>query len=211
MRGSRTVGIPPAPFNSLSKTKPVSSTWEKATTDSRPPATPDKSRRSFKNVGVASSSEWAKIGIQIGKTKVFLRHKAFEALERLRSQEQSWAAGKLNSIFRMYLARVAYVHVRNAVRKSMHDLRAYENDEFKECKEHDIDDERLLEFFNRLNQMRHSYGGEAFSLVDIWASQMRESIHNPRPRSEWGKIESSRPFKWMLVDGLWIKNHDFQD
>jgi hypothetical protein len=142
---------------------------------------------------------------------VFLRHKAFEALERLRGQVLSQAALKLNSVFRMYLARTAYVHVRNAVRKSMHDLHAYQNDEWKETKEQDPEDRQLIEFFNRLNAMRHSFGGQSFSLVEVWASQMRESIHNPVPRSEWGKIAPSRPFKWMLVDGLWTKNHDFED
>jgi myosin-5 len=33
-------------------------------------------------------TEYAKAGVQLGKTKVFLRHKAFEALERIRSREQ---------------------------------------------------------------------------------------------------------------------------
>jgi hypothetical protein len=207
LRGSRSNGLPPSPLTSPTKTKLVPSTWEKPTTESRPPATPDRSRRSTGGI----TSEFAKVGIQIGKTKVFLRHKAFEALERLRSQQQSRAAIKLNSMFRMYLARVAYVHVRNAVRKSMHDLHAYQNEEWKESKEQDPDDQRLLEFFNRLNQMRYSLGGQSLSLVDIWASQMRESLHNPTPRSEWGKNIPNRPFKWMLLDGLWTKNHDFDD
>lgn len=204
VRSTRTTGLPPAPFTSASKT---------SRGDSRPPATPDTSRRSFaKNAGGSNnSSEWAKVGIQIGKTKLFLRHKAFETLERLRGQVLSRAAVKLNSIFRMYLARTAYVHVRNAVRKSMHDLHAYQNDEWKETKEQDPDDQKLMEFFNRLNAMRHSFGGQSFSLVDIWATQMRESIHNPLPRSEWGKEAPTRPFKWTLVDGLWMKNHDFED
>ena len=111
----------------------------------------------------------------------------------------------------MFLARIAYVHVRNAVRKSMIDLQTLQSDEWKESKEEDPDDGRLIEFYHRLNQMRHSFGGESFSLVEAWASQMRESIHNPRPRSEWGKTAPSKPFKWMLVDGLWIKNHDMSD
>jgi myosin heavy subunit len=212
MRGCRSVGLPPAHFTSPSKTKQASfATWEKTTTDTRPPATPDRTRRSFTKNNGGTTSESAKVGIQIGKTKIFLRHKAFESLERLRSQQQSRAAVKLNSIFRTYLARVAYVHVRNAVRKSMHDLHAYQNEVWKESKEQDPDDQRLIEFFNRLNQMRYALGGQSLSLVDIWASQMRASLHNPTPRSEWGKSASNRPFKWMLVDGLWTKNHDFDD
>lgn len=159
-----------------------------------------------KNHG-ATQSESAKVGIQIGKTKVFLRHKAFEALERMRSQQQSRAAVKLNSVFRMYLARVAFVHVRNCVRKSMYDLQAMQSEDWTGSNDDDSNDARLVEFFNKLNQMR----GQGISLVEVWAQQMRGSIHNPVPRSEWGKTGTLKPFKWMLVDGLWIKNHDLSD
>jgi len=211
MKGSYTGSLPSVPFSSPSKSKSIVSIWDnKTASDSRPPATPpEMKRRSFSRITNATISESAKVGVQIGKTKVFLRHKAFESLERLRSQEQSRAAVKLNSIFRMYLARVAYVHVRNAVRMSMLDLQAFQNDQWKESKEENPDDNQLVEFFNRLDRMRHSFNGQSFSLVEVWASQMRESIHNPTPRSEWGKTSPSRPFKWMLVDGLWTKNHNF--
>ena len=204
--GSNISGLPSAPFASSSKSTSI---WDKKTApDSRPPATPEINRKSFSRNTCGTTSESARVGVQIGKTKVFLRHKAFESLERLRSQEQSRAAVKINSIFRMFLSRVAYVHVRTAVRKSMLDLHAFQNDEWKESKEDNPDDEHLLEFFNRLNKMRHSFNGESFSLVEVWAGQMRESIHNPKPRSEWGKYSPSTPFTWMLVDGLWTKNHD---
>ena len=179
--------------------------------DSHQPATHDPKRRSFsKNVGTITSAS-AKVGIQIGKSKVFLRHKAFESLERMRSQEQSQAAVRLNSIFRMYLARIAYVHVRNAVRESMINLQTLHGKDWDESKEENPDDGRLIEFFHRLNSMRHSFGGQSFSLVEAWATQMRESIHNPKPRNEWGKDAPSKPFKWMLVDGLWMKNHDVDE
>ncbi|EEC43809.1 predicted protein, partial [Phaeodactylum tricornutum CCAP 1055/1] len=52
------------------------------------------------------------LGIQMGKSKVFLRHSAFEALERIRTCEQYKAATSLNATFRMYLARIAYVPYR---------------------------------------------------------------------------------------------------
>ena len=131
MKGSCYTGsLPSVPFSSPSKSKSIVSIWDNKTApDSRPPATPpEMKRRSFSRISNATISESAKVGVQIGKTKVFLRHKAFESLERLRSQEQSRAAVKLNSIFRMYLARVAYVHVRNAVRMSMLDLQAFQNE-----------------------------------------------------------------------------------
>jgi myosin-5 len=169
-------------------------------------ASTSKENASKKNIG-RTTSELAKVGIQIGTTKVFLRHKAFESLERTRSQQQSRAAVRLNSVFRMYLARVAFVSVRNAVRKSMYDLQTLQSEDWDESKDDNSDDGRLVEFFHRLNQMR----GQDISLVEAWAHQMRGSIHNPVPRSEWGKSGQLKPFRWMLVDGLWIKNHDLGD
>lgn len=164
-------------------------------------ATPSKTPLGTARPAAATSkTNLAKSGVQVGKTKVFLRHSAFESFERLRSQEQGKAAVKLNSIFRMFLARVAYVHVRNVVRHSMYDLQRYEN-EYKESKEQEYgDDERM----NRFIKIRNSYNGEMPSLVDVWASQIRNSIHNPTPRSEWGKQSPAGNFKWMLVDGLWV-------
>lgn len=200
-----------APFPSDSKFKTATSIWKTTSSHSRPPATPESNGRSLSKSSVGITSASAKVGIQIGITKVFLRHKAFESLERIRSQKQSRAAVKLNSIFRMCLARIAYVHVRNAVRKSMIDLQTLQSEEWKESKEEDHDDGRLVEFYHRLNQMRHSFGGQSVSLVEAWANQMRESIHNPTPRSAWGVTVSSKPFTWMLVDGLWVKNHDMND
>ena len=100
----------------------------------------------------------------------------------------------------MYLARIAYVHVRNVVRHDMHDLIAFENNEIEAFGTDRVE---------RFKQMRHSFNGECPSLIDIWATQIRGSIHNPVPRNEWGKYDSMRPFKWALVDGLWVKNHDF--
>mmetsp|Transcript_14121 Transcript_14121/g.39515 ORF Transcript_14121/g.39515 Transcript_14121/m.39515 type:complete len:1451 (+) Transcript_14121:776-5128(+) len=202
---------PPSWARKGNSSKSVASIWDKKiSSDSRPPA-PETRRKSFcKDIGGTASTS-AKLGVQIGKTKVFLRHNAFESLERLRSQRQSRAAVKLNSIFRLYLARIAYVHVRNAVRSSMVDLQTLQSDEWKESKVEDDNDGRLVEFYNRLNQMRHSFAGQSFSLVEAWASQMREKIHNPTLRSEWGKTAPSKPFKWMLVDGLWVKNHDLCD
>ena len=175
--------------------------WDSKNSDTKPPAT-SPLRNSVRRG--ATAADWAKVGIQIGKTKIFLRHKAFEALERIRNEEIANAAVKLNAIFRMYLARLAYIDVRDAVRHSMHNLQAYEN-EYKETKEQDYDDDRIGSFF----KMRSSYSGETPSLVDQWASQVRASIHNPIPRNEWGKEAPTRPFKWLLVDGLWTKNHDF--
>jgi myosin-5 len=183
--------------------------WEKRSSESRPPASPapTKQRLSLRSDGAsgASNNDLAKAGIQVGKTKVFLRHTAFEALERLRSHLQGNAASKINSVMRMYLARRAYVQVRNAVRHSMHDLIRYEN-EYKETKEQDFGDDHQFSKLVRLRNSFNSYNGEQPSLVEVWATSIRSSLHNPVPRNEWGKQALSGDFKWMLEDGLWIKN-----
>jgi hypothetical protein len=175
-------------------TKPAPSWSKKAPL---PPANPNT--RSLKRGG-GMSSELVKLGIQFGKTKVFLRHTAFEKLERIRTQEHSRSAVKLNSVFRMYLSRLAFVHVRNVVRSDMHDLIAFENG-----------DELGYDGMERFKQLRHSFSAEGPSLVDLWAQQVRGSIHNPQPRHEWGKQDPAQSFKWMVLDGLWVKNHDVED
>ena len=207
----RSNGLPPAPMTAPSKGfRSSSAAWEKRISDSRPPSSPAVPPRASisKRWGGGTSSDWAKVGIQIGKTKVFLRRTAFETLERLRTKEQSAAAVKLNSMFRMYLARLAYVHVRDTVRHSMHHLQLFESD--KECKEQDYGDEYEQNFFRTL---KNSFGSASYqgpSLVEVWATQIRSGIHNPVPRHQWGQEVQAKPFKWQLVEGLWIKNHDFE-
>jgi hypothetical protein len=113
----------------------------------------------------------------------------------------------------MHLASLAYIHVRNAVRQSMHDLQAYQKNasQCKETKEQEYYEiEQMGTNFHKMRESyRNSYSGETPSLVDMWATQIRSSIHNPTPRHEWGKDSPNKPFKWFLSEGMWIKNHDF--
>jgi hypothetical protein len=152
----------------------------------------------------------------MGKTKVFLRHKAFEVLERIRSREQTGAATKLNSVFRMYLARMAYVPYRDAFRVEMGERRRmFEQEDFKESKEADYADYdgRLSDSsFSRLRAAIAFHQGGFYasdSLVDKWlSSKIKEAIHNPVPRHEWGKQgPSHEAFKWVLAEGIWVKNY----
>lgn len=180
--------------------------WEKKVAESRSSFSPVPSKpvSSHHTVGpTASDTDLAKAGIQVGKTKVFLRHTVFEALERLRSQELGRAATTINAICRMFLARRAYVHVRNMVRHSMHELIRFES-EYRKSKEQDVEDSDS--HFAQLLRLRNSYCGEQPSLVEVWATQIRSGIHNPVPRHEWGRQSPNGEFKWMLVDGLWVKN-----
>ncbi len=51
------------------------------------------------------------VGIQLGKTKVFLRHHAFNALEQLRGQKQRQSATRIQSIFRMYYFKTRFQRI----------------------------------------------------------------------------------------------------
>jgi myosin-5 len=233
MEGSSDVdansGVPPSP---IAKAKTYS-TPTKAPSWSKKPATPPTTpnsvstnpssptaTRSWKRGTTISSSDFVKIGIQMGKTKIFLRHKAFEALERIRSIEQTKAATLLNSMFRRYLARIAYLPYRDAMRQAIRARReqfeqGYDN---KETKEQDYDDDRDRSFgidrSKSCSNARWSLQGlhpcTSVSLVDKWTeSQIRDAIHNPIPRHEWGKhIPDASRFKWVLREGLWVKNYD---
>lgn len=167
------------------------------------PSTP-----SWKRSG-GSTSEYAKAGIQLGKTKIFLRHKAFEALERIRSREQTNAATKLNAFFRMYLAKLAYIPYRNAFRVEISERRKeYERDEFKETKEQDFIDGPMSERFRQAFLDLHKGTNFATeSMVASWLdSQIRHAIHNPVPRHQWGKQAPTRgDFKWVLQEGIWVR------
>jgi myosin-5 len=224
-------GVPPSP---IAKAKTYS-TPTKAPSWSKKPATPPTTptstsmnsssptaSRSWKRGTTISSSDFVKIGIQMGKTKIFLRHKAFEALERIRSIEQTKAATLLNSIFRRYLARIAYLPYRDAIRQAIRARREQFEQGYddKETKEQDYDDDRDRSFGSDRNNSqcfsnaRWSFQGihpcTSLSLVDKWTeSQIRDAIHNPIPRHEWGKhIPDASRFKWVLREGLWVKNYD---
>jgi myosin V len=188
-------GLPPAPL-----TAPV----KRFSLDAKTKDTASVLRLS------TAPSETIKLGIQMGKTKVFLRHSVFESLERMRSREQTVAATKLNSIFRRYLARIAYVPVRNAFRREMGErLHMYASDEYKEGKEqdyYDSGDPSACRFRNSF--IVFSEGGSV--IINKWDSSLvREAIHNPVPRHEWGKAAPERDdFRWILQEGIWVKNRD---
>ena len=156
-----------------------------------------------------TSADFLKFGLQMGKTKVFLRHKCFEKLERLRSVEHTKAATKLNSIFRRYLARIAYLPFRNAFRHELRERRrAFEGGSYDEKKESEyfVDGQVPAGF----SVFRNRDGFACESLVDKWIeSQIRDAIHNPVPRNEWGKQgPNNLNFLWVLDDGIWVKNYN---
>jgi hypothetical protein len=187
--------LPPAPKTVPAKTKYPSWVKQKpAESSPAPTPTPPYRSGSFRR-GAPSGGDFAKVGIQMGKTKVFLRHKAFEALERIRSREHTAAATKLNAIFRRYLARIAYLPILDAYRDEVREHCAAVSKEHNESRDDSVTRES---YGKRLNS------GDASVLIEKWESEVLMSIHNPLPRS--GKSGPFRSFKWRLVEGIWVKN-----
>ena len=127
-----------------------------------------------------------KIGIQIGKTKVFLRQHAFEALERMRGRIKSTSATVINSLIRMYLRKKRYLVMRNEYRARVAQRSriirdgGFGNDNEPTCKfvytEHD--EEPKFNF-----------------------KEMQISLHR---EEDFG----SKEFKWVWVDNRWVKNEE---
>jgi hypothetical protein len=188
------IPIPPAPKTVPAKTKFPS--WVKQKKAELSPALSCASPyrgESFRR-GVPSGGDLAKVGIQMGNTKVFLRHKTFEALELIRSREHTFAATKLNAIFRRYLARIAYLPIRDAYRIEVREHCAAVSMKRR-------DDSPDVSVTQESLKRRTSFG-DASVLIERWESVVRMSIHNPFPRSGKNVIQ----FKWRLVEGIWVRN-----
>ena len=193
--GNKSLTSPP-PSNGQSTPSPVTVTsryqpWSKPETPPTPAPAPRYSG-GFRREPV----DFAKVGIQLGKTKVFLRHSAFETLERIRSRELTLAANKLNAIFRMYLCRLAYVPVRDAFRAEMQDRGL-----FVKAITPDVPNSRG----GRPNTLNRS-SSSASRLIAAFESEVRASIHNPVSRSQVGTAAPAKLFKWVLLEGIWVKN-----
>ncbi len=124
------------------------------------------------------------IGIQMGKTKVFLRQVAFEVLERLRGKIKSSAATKINSLIRMYLRRKRYLVMRNEYR-----LRVAQRS--KIIREGGFAGE--IEGVNSITQPEND-DHPKFNFKEMQISLHREEDYG------------SKEFKWVWVDNRWVKN-----
>lgn len=128
------------------------------------------------------------IGIQMGKTKVFLRQHAFEALELMRGRIKSAAATILNSVFRMYLHRKRYVIMRN-------EYRARVAQRSRMIQEGGVVTES---FFKETSNVSF----DADDRFDF--RQMQISIHREED------YRNSRDFKWVMVDNRWVRNEEME-
>ena len=123
------------------------------------------------------------VGIQMGKTKVFLRQHAFEVLEVMRGRIKSAAATVLNSVFRMYLKRRRYVIMRNEYRtRVLQRSRMIQEGGV-------VNEDFLLEAANASFDC-----GNKFEFRENQISLHREEDDR-----------SLKDFKWVMVDNRWVK------
>jgi len=139
-----------------------------------------------------TGTELGKVGIQMGKTKVFLRNKAFETLERIRIRKHVVAATTINSVMRMFLARKAYLVIRNAHRAEMR-----------------AESERRTQLrsgFETHHEVTDRRGGEP-----IRHSERNSSVNQLAVKYNDHRIkrfeQTATSFQWILVDKRWVKSN----
>ena len=133
--------------------------------------------------------------IQIGKSKVLLKHQAFEVLERWLLACQHRSATKINAIHRRFLCRIAYLSVREAFMTKLASL----DQTF---------DEWFLEH-RALYYMPRDKTSIAFpDLVRIRKEMFLRRLNKPKKGSRKEIVLENAA--WILIEGLWTRNPDFR-
>ena len=174
---------------------PAPSRWTSPGKQQKKWSTPgDQSRNLLPNRSLKQGIDLVAIGVQMGKTKVFLRQQAFEVLERMRGRIKSSAATVINSVIRMYLRRKRYIIMRNEYRTRV----------AQRC--------RIIRDggFGTENEIPTDYAHHHIDQdVDVDGSKFdfREMCISLHREEDYG----SKEFKWVWVDNRWIKNDDESD
>ena len=147
---------------------------------------------------------FVKLGMQMGRTKVFLRQKEFEGLERQRGHEQQKAAIKLNATFRAYLVRVKWAEYVPLLREEKSDYLKDRERKLFEQKEEQARMDRSL------SDLAAKFSGSSDQLL---RSEQREMVaskvgsRNPGNRAEMIKKGPRGSFKWVERNGTWGKRY----
>lgn len=165
-------------------------------------------QRSFRS---KPSYDFACIGIQIGKTKVFLCQKAFDSLERLLSEKKCSAATRINSIVRGFLGRERF---RKLMKEHLQALVAAEQAE---------ETTRLEVQAKKLSAMRRAQKEEEVRRAAARMQQFEEHRHRIQPRrdlinkfNEFSrsarqiKEPSPKKFRWKQIGPNWVKTEWFE-
>jgi myosin heavy subunit len=129
-----------------------------------------------------------KAGIQMGKTKVFVKRRAFDLLESLRGRKKAFAATKLAAAVRMFLDRLHLIRAHPELQ--VLPVASPENDDTQACVYSDVD-----------------------HCCEAYESSLAIAVENARRNSRRSSLlnRKVKNYKWIQIDGRWIKNMNFYD
>mmetsp|Transcript_11817 Transcript_11817/g.17718 ORF Transcript_11817/g.17718 Transcript_11817/m.17718 type:complete len:1156 (+) Transcript_11817:170-3637(+) len=143
------------------------------------------------------------VGVQLGKTKVFLRHQAFEALEYLRGQTLYGSATCLQAASRRYLQRKKYENAQRAILKIQSCFRRHRASQRS----------RLLRMHKSATMIQSAWRGFTASSnfylsldLAIWCQSM---FRGNRAREQFREMQVNR--KASIIQSWWrmTKNRNF--
>lgn len=152
-----------------------------------------------------SNAEAAETPIQFGKSKVLLKHHAFEVLEQKLGVIQNRCATRLNTEFRRYLCRVAFVSVRATFRAELESRGETFEHWFKENREiyYRKRDKKAIAIPNIVSQRMAMYQRNASSSFQKSESSVSNSDK---------KVLSIENPAWIVKDdGAWHRNPNYKD
>ena len=153
----------------------------------------------------SSTSDTNKDGtelLSIGKSKVLLKHHAFEALEEMLGAIQNEKATRINSSIRRFLCRMAYKNVRTCFHEELQRIGQSFDEWFKENRElyYQPRDKNLgYKPIPNIVKLRQQM------IKKATAKETTSMDHKKRKQSQMHWHNSA----WMLRDGLWARNPSY--
>jgi hypothetical protein len=137
--------------------------------------------------------------IRIGRSRMLLKHHAFEALETWLCAIQNSAATQLNKMFRRHLSRIAFLSVRQAFRLELRGTGLTFEEWFKENRE--------MYYGSKENKMRGVH--IPVSIVARRRALLQQRVEEKfrrQPKKVSLEIQNAA---WIVVDGLWERNPNY--
>jgi myosin-5 len=169
--------------------------------------------------------------IEFGKTKVLLKHHAFEALERMLGAIQNKSATKLNTIFRRFLALTAFQSARESFRKELQKLGQSFDEWFQEHRalyyqpRQKTGEIEIPDIVSRRLQLYRKNTSETFCSTNSGANidmpnivknrkelykKSAESFGVATPASPEKKKKVDTEKKFVEINGAWVKNPGYK-
>jgi myosin-5 len=136
--------------------------------------------------------------IEFGKSKVLMKHHAFEALERMLGAIENRGATRLNTNFRRFLARTAFLSARESFRKELQVLGQSFDEWFQE--------HRALYYRSR----RKTGKIEIQDIVKHRKQLYKKNTESFSPAPASKKKVSTEKQAWIEINGAWARNPDYK-